>query len=41
MFFMLLFYMSLGTFIEKHHLKFGHEAAYTIILGIFISLGMM
>jgi NhaP-type Na+/H+ or K+/H+ antiporter len=41
MFMMLLFYMSLGTVIEKYHLKFGHEAAYTILLGMLISLSMM
>jgi len=34
---MLLFYMVSGTIIERYHLKFGHEAAYTILLGMLIS----
>lgn len=36
-FLMLLFYMTSGTIIEKYHLKFGHEAAYTILVGMLIS----
>ena len=36
-FLMLLFYMGAGTIIEKYHLSFGHEAAYSILMGMFIS----
>jgi len=38
MFAMLLFYMCSGTIIEKYHMSFGHEAAYTILIGMLISL---
>ena len=38
-FLMLLFYMTAGTIIERYHLKFGHEAAYTILVGMVISYG--
>ena len=34
---MLLTYMSIGSFIEKHHLAFGHEASFTILIGMAIS----
>ena len=37
-FLMIMFYMVMGTFIEKYECKFGHEAAYTIILGMIVSL---
>ena len=36
-FLMLLFYMTAGTIIERYHLKFGHEASYTILVGMLIS----
>lgn len=36
-FFMLLFYNCAGTLIEKYHLSFGHEAGFTILLGLCIS----
>lgn len=32
-FLMLLMYMVLGTIIEHFHMQFGHEAAYTILIG--------
>ena len=38
MFMMLLFYMCSGTIIEHYKMSFGHEAAYTIIIGMLISL---
>jgi len=38
-FLMLLFYKTAGTIIERYHLKFGHEAAYTILVGMAISYG--
>jgi hypothetical protein len=34
---MIMFYMFAGTFIEKYHLNFGHEASLTILLGMLIS----
>ena len=34
---LLMFYMSIGTIIEKYHLSFGHEASLTILLGMIIS----
>ena len=37
-FLMIMFYMVIGTCIEKYHCKFGHEAAYTIIVGMIVSL---
>ena len=36
-FMMLLFYMVCGTLIEKHQVSFGHEASFTVILGMLIS----
>jgi sodium/hydrogen exchanger 8 len=36
-FLMLLVYLSLGAFIEKYHLKIGHEASFTIVIGMIIS----
>lgn len=35
---MLMFYMTMGTIIKTKQLSFGHEASYTIILGMVISL---
>lgn len=35
---MLLTYISLGNMIEKYKLSFGHQASFTIIFGILISL---
>ena len=32
---MMLGYMCIGTFIEKNQISFGHEAAYTILIGKF------
>ena len=29
----ILFYMSMGAYIEKNHLSIGHEASFTIVLG--------
>ena len=34
-FLMLMFYMTVGAYIEKHHIKFGHEASFTVIMGKF------
>jgi len=34
---MLLAYMTIGTFIEKHKLAFGHEASFIILIGMAIS----
>ncbi len=34
---MLMFYMSVGTLIERYHLNFGHEASLTILLGMIVS----
>ena len=36
-FMMLLVYLTLGAFIEKYHLKVGHEASITILIGMLIS----
>ena len=36
-FMMLLVYLTLGAFIEKYHLKVGHEASITILIGMVIS----
>ena len=36
-FLMLIFYMTVGAYIEKNHIKFGHEASFTVIMGMFIS----
>ena len=36
-FMMLLVYLTLGAFIEKYHLKVGHEASITIVIGMIIS----
>lgn len=36
-FLMLLLYMVIGTLIEQYHLSFGHEASFTIIIGMIIS----
>jgi sodium/hydrogen exchanger 8 len=38
-FMMLLVYLFLGAFIEKYHLKVGHEASFTILIGMAISYG--
>ena len=38
LFLMMLAYMIIGTCIEKHHCKFGHEAAYTILIGMVVSM---
>lgn len=32
-FIMLMVYMSVGAFIKKYHIPFGHEASFTILLG--------
>ena len=37
-FLMIMLYMIMGTCIEKYHCKFGHEAAYTIVIGMAVSL---
>ena len=34
---MLMFYMLAGIWIQRNKLSFGHEASYTIILGMIIS----
>ena len=36
-FLMLMFYMSVGAYIEKNHIKFGHEASFTVCMGKFIT----
>ena len=36
-FMMLLVYLTLGAFVEKYHLKIGHEASFTILIGMMIS----
>ena len=36
-FMILLVYLVLGAFIEHNHWKIGHEASYTIIIGMIIS----
>ena len=35
LFVMMLLYMVIGTYIRKNKCKFGHEAAYTILIGVF------
>jgi len=32
-FLLLLFYLVSGTVIEKYHMKFGHEASFTLLIG--------
>jgi len=32
-FFMLMLYMGIGSFIEKYHIPFGHEASFVILIG--------
>lgn len=36
-FVMLTFFMTSGALIEKYHLTFGHEASYTVLMGMLIS----
>lgn len=36
-FMMLLIYMTFGAYIEKYHIKIGHEASITIVIGMIIS----
>ena len=36
-FLMIMTYMIMGICIERYQCKFGHEAAYTIMIGMFIS----
>ena len=36
-FLMLMFYMTMGIIIQRYKLSFGHEASYTILLGMLIS----
>ena len=36
-YFMLLTYMCIGTMIERYHISFGHEASFTILIGMTIS----
>lgn len=36
-FLMLIIYMVMGTFLEKVHSPFGHEASLVVILGALIS----
>ena len=35
--FMILFYMSVGSLIEKYHLILGHEASLAILMGMVLS----
>jgi NhaP-type Na+/H+ or K+/H+ antiporter len=37
-FIMMMLYMVIGSQIEKYHCKFGHEAAYTILIGLLVSV---
>ena len=34
----ILFYMSMGSYIEKNHLSIGHEASFTVVVGMLVSL---
>ena len=36
-YFMLLTYMCIGTMIERYEISFGHEASFTILIGMLIS----
>ena len=36
-YFMLLAYLCIGTLIERYHISFGHEASFTILIGMAIS----
>jgi len=34
---MLLFYMTIGSALEHYHVPFGHEASFTVLMGMIIS----
>ena len=36
-FLMLVFFMTSGALIERYHMKFGHEASYTVLMGMLVS----
>jgi len=37
----ILFYMTMGSYIEKNHLSIGHEASFTIIAGMLVSYSLI